>query len=358
MTLLKKFKFTNFYGFENIEYSDHAPINLIIGKNDSGKTGLLKLIYATTKTLVEQEKNHAPELQKDSFRIALSKKIRDTFTPRKGGLGDLVTKGGGGNLEAEFLFEDKKSLNIYFGFSGDATKEIKNSSNYTEPFCQDLNCIFIPAKEVLSVLKSIELIKKYNLFEFDDTYFDLVDALNIPTQKGRVADSLKKISEDLEKLFEGSVEQTLTDNQNPYIFKKGKSKFAMPQTAEGIKKIGILTTLFRNRQLNQNTVLIMDEPETTLHPKAQRQLADMLFRMSKEKIQIFIATHSYFLINEFCNIARREKAKINCLSIETKNKDTNRMVTQTDLSNGMPDNAIVMEALEMFKEDTIIELGL
>jgi predicted ATPase len=68
----------------------------------------------------------------------------------------------------------------------------------------------------------------------------------------------------------------------------------MQLTAEGIKKIGILTTLIRNRQLNANSVLFLDEPETTLHPEATRELVEMLMLMARAGMQIFLATHNYF----------------------------------------------------------------
>ena len=74
---------------------------------------------------------------------------------------------------------------------------------------------------------------------FDDTYLDLIKALDLPATKGRVAADLSTVNKTLEELFEGQIEQTGKSEQ-PFIFKKGNQQFAMQQTAEGIKKIGIL----------------------------------------------------------------------------------------------------------------------
>ncbi|MGB9756123.1 MAG: ATP-dependent nuclease, partial [Desulfurella sp.] len=47
-------------------------------------------------------------------------------------------------------------------------------------------------------------------------------------------------------------------------------------------------------------ILIIDEPETHLHPLAQKWLAKTLFKMSKDGLQVIITTHSpYFIDLEF-----------------------------------------------------------
>jgi predicted ATPase len=160
-------------------------------------------------------------------------------------------------------------------------------------------------------------------------------------------------------MFEGEIVQTPTDQTNPFMFKKDKSQYTMSLTAEGIKKIGVLTTLIRNRELGTNTIIFLDEPETALHPEAQRKFAEMLFALTKiEGVKVFLATHSYFIINQFSIIARREKANINCISIEKERGKTIVETTISDLKDGLPTNSIIAEVKEMFLEDMKIELGL
>ena len=57
-------------------------------------------------------------------------------------------------------------------------------------------------------------------------------------------------------------------------------------------------------------------------------------------------------------IARREKTSINCISIE---KEREKTIVQTkihDLKEGLPENSIISEVQEMFRDDMKIELGL
>lgn len=334
-------------------------INVLIGKNDTGKTGLLKLLYATVKSLeVYSLKVRSMDL---SFKKELADKLSDTFMPRKNGLGDLVQKGSKDKMDINLTVQcnnGKYEQALYYSFSESTVKTIVHANEHIETLPPDtVNSLFIPAKEVLTAFNDIRNIRElqYGL-GFDDTYLDLIKALNIPTTSGRVSAELNGIHKNLEDLFDGKIEQTGL-NEQPFVFKKGNQQFSMQQTAEGIKKIGILTTLIGNRQLRKGTILFMDEPETALHPGATRKLVELLVAMSKAGIQIFIATHSYFLIKQLALCAKRDKSEINCWNFE---KETDKQVRHSfhSLIDGtLPDNTIIKEALEMFDEEINMDLN-
>lgn len=340
-----------------ISMKEIPSINVIIGKNDTGKTGLLKLLYSTAKSL---EIYSLKAKQTDTvFKKELSDKLLDTFMPRKNGLSDLVQKGSKDKLEVNLKIIGNKGYNqdIYYSFGDRTEKVIPNCSEHIDALPPDtINALFIPAKEVLTAFNDIRNIRELQFgVGFDDTYLDLIKALNIPTSKGRVASELSQVNKSLEDLFEGKIEQT-GQNEQPFIFKKGNQQFAMQQTAEGIKKIGILTTLITNRQLGKGTILFMDEPETALHPDAIRQMVEMLVAMSKAGVQIFLASHSYFVIKQLANCAKRDQLNISCWSLR---RDLGSSVSNTfhDLIDGvLPTNSIIDEALKMYDEEIIIDL--
>jgi AAA15 family ATPase/GTPase len=333
-------------------------INVIIGKNDTGKTGLLKLLYATVKSLeVYSLKSKSSEV---AFKKELADKLMDTFMPRKNGLGDLVQKGGKEKLDVNITIVSssaKYKQDIYYSFSDSTVNTIVNINEHIEALpSNSINALFIPAKEVLTAFNDIRNIRELQYgVGFDDTYLDLIKALNIPTTAGRVAAELSTVNTILENLFEGKIEQT-GQNEQPFVFKRGNQQFAMQQTAEGIKKIGILTTLITNRQLGKGTVLFMDEPETALHPDAIRQMVEMLVAMSKAGVQIFIASHSYFVLKQLSNCAKRDNLDINCLNLE---RDKGNYVTHSShslIDGVLPSNSIIDEALQMFDEEINIDL--
>lgn len=341
-----------------LSIKDIPSINVIIGKNDTGKTGLLKLLYATVKSL---EIYSLKAKQSDVlFKKELSDKLLDTFMPRKNGLGDLVQKGSKEKIEVNVTIignNNKYKQDIYYSFGDRTEKVIPNCSEHIDNLPPDtINALFIPAKEVLTAFNDIRNIRELQFgVGFDDTYLDLIKALNIPTSKGRVASELSQVNKSLEDLFEGRIEQT-GQNDQPFIFKKGNQQFAMQQTAEGIKKIGILTTLITNRQLGKGTVLFMDEPETALHPDAVRQMVEMLVAMSKAGVQIFLASHSYFVIKQLANCAKRDNLHVNCWNFK---KEVGKFVNNSfhDLIDGvLPSNSIIDEALRMYDEEINIDL--
>ena len=348
----------NFMAHSELSIKEIPLINVIIGKNDTGKTGLLKLLYSTVKSL---EIYSLKAKQSDVvFKKELADKLLDTFMPRKNGLSDLVQKGTKERLEVNLTIIGNNNIykqDIHYSFGERTEKVIPNCSEHIDILPPDtINALFIPAKEVLTAFNDIRNIRELQFgVGFDDTYLDLIKALNIPTSKGRVASELSQVNKSLEDLFEGKIEQT-GQNDQPFIFKKGNQQFAMQQTAEGIKKIGILTTLITNRQLGKGTILFMDEPETALHPDAIRKMVEMLVAMSKAGVQVFLASHSYFMIKQLANCAKRDELNVSCWNLK---RETGKPVSSSfhNLIDGvLPANTIIEEAIKMYDEEINIEL--
>lgn len=347
--MIKKFEINNFQNFQKIAISQCGNINLIIGENDTGKTGLMKLLYATVQAWEIYSKKQSYD--RTSFKKVLGDKLFNTFQPRRTGIGDLVTKGSKAKLQTgiELCKQDGECQSLRFAF-GENTKKTINECTADEKIAlapDDFHSVFIPAKEVLTAFRTIEYTRKQFLPGFDDTYLDLIRDLNVDVRTEPVSSEFEKISRQLEKLFPGTIEQT--EKPERFIFKKGNKQFEMPLTAEGVKRIGILTTLIKNWQLRKGSVLFMDEPDSNLHPKAIYQLVHRLVALSQCDVQLFISTHNYFVIKTLELIARKQDIPINCISI-TVDDDINNS-TVHNLRNGMPENPIIDVALTLFDKE-------
>lgn len=343
-------------GHAHFESGEFAPVNVIIGKNDTGKTGLLKLLYAICKSIdIYSRRKQNEDI---GFKKVLAEKMSNTFQPGKKGLGELVNKVSREKLEVDILFKQtelKYEDRLHFSF-GESTNSTISGQDAIKPIPEQFRCLFIPAKEVLTPLKAIRATRD-NLFMlgFDDTYLDLIKSLVIQTQRGNIVQELVQVNRKLEKLFEGKIEQT--DELDEFVYKKGKTEFPLTLTSEGVKKIGIITTLIRNRQLNSNSVLFMDEPETMLHPEAIRELAEMLLLMAKSGVQIFLATHNYFVLKQIHLCAKEEKVKTNCYSL-TRERGQPVRSQLFDLTDEFPENPISDEAILMADKEVRLDLGL
>ena len=142
------------------------------------------------------------------------------------------------------------------------------------------------------------------------------------------------------------------------MFRRGKETFNMHQTAEGIKKIGILSRLMRNRRLTPagGCMLFVDEPEVNLHPQAIVLFADMLHEFAQSGVQVYLTTHSFYMLKRLEQLARKHKADYSLLDLR-KLDSVGVGGGVTRLKDGLPMNPIVEESLRLYEADVALDLG-
>lgn len=323
--------------------SDFSDINLIIGENATGKTFLLKALYSAVRSMEDYKRGDDVRTMND----ILSEKLRWTFQVDK--LGDLVSRSAGDPLR--FKIETvHKEINLEYQFSQSANTKV---SNVITPEAQkEGNSVFIPAKEVLSlfsvIFKSREVDKS---FGFDDTYYDLVKALRIAPSKGKNYSVFAKARKELRAVINGKVDYE--ENSGKWYYKNEVGqKFSIGATAEGVKKISIMDRLLANGYINKESVLFIDELESALHPNAICDFLDMISYISQEMgIQVFISTHSYFVIKKLYLIALQHPGKVTCISF---GKSAEPKIY--NLSEGMPENSIIQTSVELYRQEVAEEL--
>lgn len=354
--MINSVQLKNFGPLTELDWQNLGPINLVIGNNGCGKSFLLKAMYSAVRTLESYKRGNNPISAAD----ILFEKLFWTFQPEK--LGDLVAK----SCDTALSFNldiDNKCFNYSFG--KDTIKSITTLENRASTRSSD--SIYLPAKEVLSLHHIIlDSRDRYQIFGFDDTYFDLAKALQKPlphrfaiaTRELLTGDpdidlsakdyrdnakSFKHARKLLEDILEGKIEYD--KNQSRWFFKKGKQRFDIGVTAEGIKKISILDILLGNGYLDGNSIVFIDEPESALHPEAISKFLDIIALLARCGIQFFLASHSYFVIKKLFLIAQEQKFSIPVLSKEGD------YWLQSDLLHDMPDNPIIDESIRLYKEE-------
>jgi AAA15 family ATPase/GTPase len=331
--MLDHIELRNFGPLTHCQWTGLGSINLVIGSNGSGKTFLLKAIYTALRTLEDYRRGNE---QRSATEI-LAEKLYWTFQAEK--IGDLVSKGANGPLSLRMKVENRE---FSYSFGKDTSKSIGNLENHVAPLTN--NSVFLPAKEVLSLHQVIlQSRDRDRVFGFDDTYLDLARALQQPTMKGRNFPEFAQSRKDLESILGGTVDYD-TDSGR-WSFSKGRHRFPIGTTAEGIKKIAILDTLLGNRYLKPQSILLIDEPEAALHPKAISDFLDIVAMLADRGIQVFLATHSYFVIKKLYLISQKRNVSIPVLTATEQGWISN------DLLHGMPDNPIVNESIRLYKEE-------
>lgn len=104
----------------------------------------------------------------------------------------------------------------------------------------------------------------------------------------------RRSQEEIQKIIDGNI--VYDNKQRDFIYSKNEKAISIKNTASGIKSFGILQLLLENDILNQNSILIIDEPENHLHPKWQLKYAKVLVTLAKNGVKILIASHSPYMI--------------------------------------------------------------
>lgn len=329
---------TNFGSIPSFKCSSFSNINLIIGENATGKTFFLKALYSAIRSMEDYKRGDDVRSMND----ILSEKLRWTFQVDK--LGDLVTRSTSDHLS--FKLETNRAQNcIEYQFTQSTTTKVVN---VIVPEAQkEGNSIFIPAKEVLSlfsvILKSREVDKT---FGFDDTYYDLTKALRIAPSRGKNYNAFSKARKDLSTVINGKV--IYDENSGKWYYKnKLKQRFSIGSTAEGVKKIAIMDRLLGNGYINKESVIFIDELESALHPNAICDFLDMISYISHSMgIQVFISTHSYFVVKKLFLIAMKYADEVTCISLT---KDDVPQIC--NLSDGMPKNSIIQASIDLYRQE-------
>lgn len=340
-------KCSRFGPFDDFEWKNIARINVIVGPNDTGKSHLLKLMYALARGV--EGFTARLDADKPSWAKVLAEKLVWTFEPHEGRLGQLVRRGATATVvHATLCNEDYP-----FSFDATAGAEATDFADVSKDIRPqpNLHALFMPPKEVLTFLNAITLVRGRRAFGFDDTYADLAEALRLDPVQDLLPLEFQRVLDETKKLLDGRI---ITE-QGRFFFERNGERFGMTHTAEGIKKIGILTRLIENVELRRNSILFIDEPENNLHPNAARKFVQMLFELSRAGVQIFAATHSYFVLKQFEILARKHHEPVTLCSLDRISGTIT--ATFADLQTGMPNTKITDESLSLYDEDVATSMN-
>ena len=261
-----------------------------------------------------------------------------TFQVEK--IGNIVRKPETGPLV--FSLKENNGDKFSYSFGADTEKKIIKLENNCSP--RSSNSIFIPAKEVLSLLDVIKNNREIKMeFGFDETYSDLAAALTLST-KGTIPELFKEIRGRLENAINGKIVYSKEKKMWQYV--QGKTSFEINATSEGTKKIAIFDTLIANHFLTKESIVFIDEPESGLHPGVLIELLDIIATLAEYGVQFMIASHSYFVIKKLYLIAQNKNIDIPVIAF-----DKDGYAGLSNLKDGMPENAIIDESVKLYEEE-------
>lgn len=253
----------NFTVFKDLRLDVSSGINVFIGENGTGKTHLLKALYAACE--ITKNKSLGANFLEKCFKNHGSV---DFFKSDKNRELDVYLKADCNNKEyiAVILtvpvvttIKNAKS-NVDSVISNDKT-ELKGGSYHIH--LQEnviFDSTFIPCKDMLTHSDGLPTMADKYKVPFDKTLTNIIITatnwtLNDPP------DIAIRILPVLEKMLDGKI---IFDHGEFIVQKKDGRIVNFAVEAEGFKKIGLLWQLLMNGSISEDSILIWDEPEANL----------------------------------------------------------------------------------------------
>lgn len=338
-------KINKFRGFEKTTINLGSRLTCISGRNGTGKSQILALL------------GNCGELPSKSYKTLQNKQFRADW-------GQIVQ----GDLNYDLLSPQKNALSIFFSDLPDNTEE-KDSDKYTEElsfrvFWQSKK---IPVSEVksrinnlpdkqkeLKVIKNanekIKTSKKIDKINFPSRFrivpeksternseaklvwptyylglsrlYPIGEATKVEVMKntqlnskylGFFQDAYKEIFSSQEQIkgLDNTKIQNINRKDGLGIESTYYGALGNSSGQDNLNQILSCLASFRNLKSEMEDkyfggLLLIDELDATLHPSAQNNLIDFLYKQAKElNIQIVFTTHSLTLINHFIDLCEK-----------------------------------------------------
>ncbi len=333
--MINRLKLKNFTAFDELLMDFSPGVNLIIGENGTGKTHILKLLYAILSSLKKDKK--------------ISEKLISIFVPNDDRIGRLVRRKKGSS-ECRVKVIGNHQNYCSFRFSNHTKKEIPIPSMkwMLDDLDDKRSTVFIPVKEMLSHSPGFLSLYKEREIHFDETYPDVISKAFLPPRRDKT-----KYLAMIQKVIGGKI----IVKGDKFFLKNKQGELEFDLLAEGMRKLGLLWLLIDNGAITDSTsTLFWDEPETNLNPSMFETLVKVLLSLQRDGVQIFIATHSYVLLKEF-DVQKKPNDAVKFFSLKPDEETSNIKVTGgNDYLSIMP-NPITDAYSRLYDEEIKRSLG-
>ena len=281
---IKNLYIKEFKGLRNISINfekndEPLPLIVLAGSNGSGKTRILESILRYFQDHLNYKQNNieAGIFYEEKEKNCISN-VRDFFY----------------GLESFSYCEANDPLR-------EKHIEIKNKLDILP------KVIYVPTEINFQKMNvtSTTLVQEYKFINIVDTNLikdipsyiatKMISAI-LKNKNEKVGDVQKKVFNKINEIFEildidVKVEDISQDGKNMPIFTNSAGdKFDINELSSGEKQLFLRTLAIK--MLNpENSIILIDEPELSLHPKWQQRIVDV-YRKIGENNQIIIATHS------------------------------------------------------------------
>lgn len=290
--MLTQLELQNFTVFRDATFTFSKNLNVVHGVNGTGKSHLLKLAYLLQHGLATPSGASAgTPPTKAALQRALADELVEVFRPDS--LGRLTTRTRGRTtamVAARFI---QKAQRTSFSFHTASKSEVKLDQVPAQWL--ERPPVFIPTREALTMYPGFASLYDTHVIEFDRTWRDLCVLLGAPVSRGIKLLAVRNLLAPIEQVMGGRID---LDKTGRFYLVDDQGRIEMHLVAEGLRKLAMIARLIATGSLIGKGCLLWDEPEANLNPLVIQKVAAVLFALANQGVQVFIGTHSLFLMRE------------------------------------------------------------
>lgn len=309
-------KFKNLGPIESgeIDFNDLKGINLIIGKNNTGKTYLSNFIYTVLRNI---------RIERMLKIDDLSKKMRSMGKREGDNFSDELCE-----TDLPFVFHTNKKCfeNTEINIEFDEKDKFTENEKYFLENIEINNTCFFPAErsgailfynQLLenrnNILRQLELSQDINLLKDISRYSEPVNEYIIRLNKLEEYENKEEteIYKNLVKNIniQNIIEGEIIIKSNQIIYKNENNvELSMGLVSSVVKTLAGFF-LYLKYQSQKGDIVFIDEIELNLHPENQRKIIKLINYLSKQGLKFVISTHSPVITQEMNNMIMFEKCK-------------------------------------------------
>ncbi|GHV31303.1 hypothetical protein FACS1894177_05570 [Bacteroidia bacterium] len=320
--MLNSLYIKNYRNLKELKIDSVDQINLITGKNNTGKSSLLEAIYiyatkAKPENLLLILESRGENYQRDNFEInSLSSFFTNHITEEPIKIGITKEKGIDLNL-VKYIYEEvkiKESEEIV------RRKKIIPSGQRNEYNNSKTGLDIRTGSGSIFIDEQGEASGNFlNFIQYFDVYFirsavtssatneKSFDRIVLTTKENYVIEALKIIEPKTERI--GYVAEDNSQTRKAVIKLSDQDNVIPLQSmGDGINRILTIILSLINAE---NGFLLIDEFENGLHYTVQKQLWKIIFKLAKDlNVQVFATTHSNDCISSFSKVLNEENNEI------------------------------------------------
>jgi len=309
--MISEIQITNFKCFQSTAIFDFSRMNLLTGINGRGKSTILQSILIISQSV--DSKSSIPELLINGSQIELGNynDIANSDTPRSTDIGFI------------FKFQDPDAA-LSVSFNENEADQLTAVTKEFKIISDESKYLSTPRTDILEQLKRIHYIsanrlgpvkysEKVNLPKFlnvgsrGEYVINILAIDNLPSVNevlylGEESNSvLQQTQEWLAYILEGakiSIEGKDQSSRLLSILINNKpNSYNYKTTNVGFGYSYILPLIVSGLIARPGEIIIVENPEAHLHPRAQARIMEFFCKVASTGVQVFVESHSEHILN-------------------------------------------------------------